>query len=120
MSYLMALKKYVNVDIYGKCGTPCPNTGDCREHVTNKHKFFFAFENCICRDYITEKFFKILRYNVVPVVMGGGDYSRFVSLLIFMFYILISKLNRFFVLRFLSLLILTLWITNHHKSWENI
>ena len=41
-------------------------------------KFYLAFENSLCDDYITEKFFTTLRYNMVPVVLGGGDYSAYV------------------------------------------
>jgi hypothetical protein len=35
-----------------------------------------AFENSNCPDYITEKLWRILDSNIVPVVMGGGNYTR--------------------------------------------
>ena len=36
-----------------------------------RYKFFFAIENSLCKDYISEKFwFKALNNHVVPVVMG--------------------------------------------------
>ena len=58
MDYINDLKKYVSVDIYGKCGTKCPFDGElCKEYIGAKYKFYFAFENCNCKDYITEKFF---------------------------------------------------------------
>ena len=39
-------------------------------------QFYLAFENSLCRDYITEKFWKVLSYNVVPVVLNGVNMSR--------------------------------------------
>lgn len=41
-----------------------------------KYKFYLAFENAICKDYITEKFFGILGLDMVPVVFGGANYSE--------------------------------------------
>ena len=39
-------------------------------------QFYLAFENSLCRDYITEKFWKVLSYNVVPVVLNGVNMTR--------------------------------------------
>merc|ERR1712032_531008 len=39
-------------------------------------KFFLAFENSICTDYVTEKFFRTLSRLIVPVVLGGANYTR--------------------------------------------
>ena len=72
------------VSVYGKCGEPCPVTGDvwsapeCRRVLAERAMFFFASENSICDDYITEKFFDTLRHDTIPVVLGGGDYAKFV------------------------------------------
>lgn len=41
---------------------------------TPKYKFIFVFENSVCRDYIIDT----LRYNIIPVVLGGGDYSYYI------------------------------------------
>ena len=37
------------------------------------YKFYFAFENSICQDYITEKFFNIFATNTgpIPIALGG-------------------------------------------------
>lgn len=74
------LSKYIDVDVYGTCGTKvCPNgqTEQCLLKFAQNYKFFLAFENTLCKDYITEKFFRTLKYNIIPVVFGGADYDRF-------------------------------------------
>lgn len=85
LSYLSELQKYIDVDIYGKCGRPCPlqfdnkTNGNCKEIIASEYKFYLAFENSVCKDYITEKFFQILKFNIIPVVLGGGNYEHYVS-----------------------------------------
>ena len=60
LEYALALKKYIDVDIYGRCGSKqCGN--NCNEMLKADYKFYLAFENSNCRDYITEKFFNALR-----------------------------------------------------------
>jgi hypothetical protein len=86
--YIKEMRNYVNVDVFGKCGDKCPThfrnnkTGDCKEILGSQYKFYLAFENSICNDYITEKFFGILKFNIIPVVLGGGSYNKFVRLVI--------------------------------------
>ena len=86
LKLIAELQKHVTVEIFGKCGRNCPSKfdddqpGDCREIIGNTFKFFFAFENSVCQDYITEKFFEVLKFNIIPVVLGGGSYSYYVSL----------------------------------------
>jgi len=41
------------------------------------YKFYLAFENSFCPDYVTEKLFKPLYYDTVPIVMGSVDYNSF-------------------------------------------
>ena len=79
LDYINELRKYIEVDIYGKCGIECPRSVDCRQMAGSKYKFYFAFENCNCEGYITEKFFQLLKFDIVLVVFGGGNYTRFVS-----------------------------------------
>jgi alpha-1,3-fucosyltransferase len=45
--------------------------------MESKYKFYISFENSVCEDYITEKFFKVLNYNLIPIVLGGANYSKF-------------------------------------------
>ncbi len=42
-----------------------------------EYKFYLSFENSVCEDYVTEKFWKVLDYSVIPVVLGGANYSKF-------------------------------------------
>jgi hypothetical protein len=51
---------------------------DCRGHIASQFKFFFAFENALCNEYITEKFFRTLNFDIVPVVLGLGNYTKFI------------------------------------------
>ena len=73
-----AMSKMMTVDIYGKCGKKqCSrkNETECYVKAEGEYKFYLSFENSICDDYVTEKFFNILKYDMIPVVFGGTDYS---------------------------------------------
>ncbi|XP_037094589.1 alpha-(1,3)-fucosyltransferase 7-like [Pollicipes pollicipes] len=85
--YVRELQMYIPVDVYGACG---PLTCGQRESVKRQeddsnsvcevtmasYRFYLAFENALCPDYVTEKFFRTLTLGVVPVVMGGAQYSK--------------------------------------------
>ncbi len=77
--YVDKLKKaYLNVKVYGECGDLECKKGDtwgCMEQLERDHKFYLSFENALCPDYVTEKFFKVLHHDLVPIVFGGADYS---------------------------------------------
>ena len=45
------------------------------EMVNTTYKFYLSLENALCNDYITEKFWKVLPYNVIPIVLNGVDMS---------------------------------------------
>lgn len=80
--YIRKLTKYLKVDTFGACGAAlgggsesCPRKSkDCTEKL-KKYKFALAFENYMCEDYITEKYWSKLFIGVVPVVMGGAKYD---------------------------------------------
>ena len=63
LEYIKQMQNYVNIDVFGKCGKQCPTVskydikikGDCKKIIGTDYKFYFAFENSICTDYITEK-----------------------------------------------------------------
>ena len=80
--YISLLKEHIQIDVYGKCGIPFPvkndtlsNSNYIFEYIGSNYKYFLSFENSFCKDYISEKFFRIIRYNSLPVVLGSGDYS---------------------------------------------
>ena len=67
---------YIDIDIYG--GNSCSKlkcSGNCMDMVNTTYKFYLSFENSLCKDYITEKFWKVLPYNVIPIVLNGVDMS---------------------------------------------
>ena len=72
--YVRQLGQYVAVDIFGRCsGRDCPYS--CDDMLRADYKFYLAFENSWCPDYVTEKFYRALVYDAVPIVLGGADYS---------------------------------------------
>ena len=74
LSLVNELSKFIDVDVFGRCGKEelCE---DCWENLQH-YKFYLSFENTICVDYVTEKFYKNgLKYGMVPVVLGGANYS---------------------------------------------
>ncbi|XP_037285456.2 alpha-(1,3)-fucosyltransferase C [Rhipicephalus microplus] len=76
--YVRELRKYIDVDVYGDCDeNKCPRKMEtsCYKMFARDYFFYLSFENCICRDYVTEKLFKPLTYDIIPVVYGGANYS---------------------------------------------
>lgn len=73
------LQEYVDVDIYGKCGTLVCKRGskECDVLLNTTYRFYFAFENTLCVDYITEKVFNSMKNFVIPVIYSGAELSRF-------------------------------------------
>lgn len=82
--YVAALRPFARVDVFGKCsGLWGIVRGAGHERhaamIRDKYKFYLAFENRLCRDYVTEKFWiDALLNGAIPVVRGGmgdGDYA---------------------------------------------
>ncbi len=60
LDYVRELQRHLTIDIYGECGSlRCAKEchDECVRMLGTDYKFYLAFENSNCRDYITEKFF---------------------------------------------------------------
>lgn len=79
------MQDYIQVDVYGECGLSCQIKGEnrylskaCREKLGRQYKFFLSFENSFCDDYVTEKLFDTLLFDSIPVVLGLGNYEKWI------------------------------------------
>lgn len=80
-SYVRELMTYIEVDSYGEClrnkdlpgqlRSPVAMDADGFYRIIAQYKFILAFENAVCDDYITEKFWRPLKLGVVPVYYGS-------------------------------------------------
>ena len=86
MNYVNEMRKYIDVDVYGKCGTfKCGeplviDNDECHTNLTKQYKFYLAFENSICNEYVTEKTFHIFQHQmpIIPVVRSAPDVKSLV------------------------------------------
>ena len=80
MEYVQHLKKFVDIDIFGSCTkSPCGHrkqSMECDKYIRDRYKFYLAFENKLCVDYVTEKIWRAINYDMVPIVLGAYNYSE--------------------------------------------
>lgn len=72
---VQSLNKTIQVDIYGKCETPC--NADCKKQLGTDYYFYLAAENSFAVDYVSEKAYTMLNSGLIPIVYGGVDYQQF-------------------------------------------
>ena len=82
--YVEELSKHISVDVFGRCGnlTCSSSSGSynkCDRMLDSRYKFYLAFENSLCEDYVTEKFYRMYQIDIVPIVLGAADYGRFAA-----------------------------------------
>lgn len=77
--YFKWLGQHVRIDTYGACGnlTCVPLRSEKCDKLLDSYKFYVAAENAICPDYVTEKFYRAMASDIVPIVYGGADYSAY-------------------------------------------
>ncbi|XP_047995216.1 alpha-(1,3)-fucosyltransferase C-like [Leguminivora glycinivorella] len=83
--YVMNLQKELrvynlSVDVYGLCGPyNCSRDNEeaCFQKIKTDYYFYLSFENSLSEDYVTEKLLSALKYNAIPIVYGGANYTRF-------------------------------------------
>lgn len=73
MEFAKNLEKetHLGLDIYGECGRGFVSKQE-EKSLWQDYKFYLSFENSHCLDYITEKFFKVLVWDVIPIVRGAS------------------------------------------------
>lgn len=69
------LTTYIDLEVFGKCSGRklCPPASDmsafdCGEKYLREYKFYIAFENSFCRDYLSEKVWYALYRDQIPVI----------------------------------------------------
>ena len=69
---LRLLENMMDLDTYGRCGKiPCDGNFRMDCNKINQYKFYFAWENSACQEYITEKvWWNAYHKGAVPVVLG--------------------------------------------------
>ncbi|XP_042881467.1 alpha-(1,3)-fucosyltransferase C-like [Penaeus japonicus] len=82
--YVKQLQEHVYVHVYGACGAlSCGRRKSHRKDrcwqdvLARRYLFYLAFENSMCDAYVTEKLWKPLVHGVVPIVLGGANYSQY-------------------------------------------
>ncbi|KAL3856178.1 hypothetical protein ACJMK2_010961 [Sinanodonta woodiana] len=72
------LGKYIDIDIYGRCGKKCPGDFQSCDNLQYSYKFYLSFENSNCRDYVTEKFWLRQKFHQIPIVAWDMDWKGLV------------------------------------------
>ena len=90
LKYGEELAKYINVDVRGDCSKNPGKVTDggaiyfadyashSRDGELGDFKFYLSFENAYCKEYMTEKVYKVLASDgyTIPVVRGYGPYRE--------------------------------------------
>ncbi|KAK5977857.1 Fucosyl transferase [Trichostrongylus colubriformis] len=80
-SIIRRLSEKIGITVAGRCNSMfpkakqvyCPksvNNGKCEDDLVATHRFYIAFENSLCRNYISEKFFRRVSQMMIPIVLN--------------------------------------------------
>ena len=78
LSYFHQMKQIassIHVEGYGRCVDHypmhwCTAKTICEHNYMSKFKYYLSFESTMCRDYISEKFYKAFHHGLIPIVSG--------------------------------------------------
>ena len=74
---LEMIKNGFDVDIFGGCSSDGSKVDVVQlQQIIPLYKFFLAFENSLCIDYITEKYFDNYNFSWILIVRGGANYNK--------------------------------------------
>ncbi|KHJ39958.1 fucosyl transferase [Trichuris suis] len=74
--YMKNLQKYLPVDVYGACGPlKCSRDNPQCRLLKKNYKFHFVFENSVCTDFVTGRFFDALIDVSIPIVLRRKIYE---------------------------------------------
>jgi hypothetical protein len=59
---------YKHLRVFNKPSDECPFGSECENEKLASYKYYFAFENKNCTDYITEKLWRSLNKTIIPIV----------------------------------------------------
>ncbi|XP_028320751.1 alpha-(1,3)-fucosyltransferase 4-like [Gouania willdenowi] len=79
VSFYNELKRYVNIDVYGRAGKPLKKGSEAVRELLRDYMFYLAMDNSQHTDYITEKLWNAVRAGAIPVVLGPSrqNYEHF-------------------------------------------
>lgn len=75
--YVNKLREYIDVDVLGKCGKKWQcglrySHDSCFDILNSTYRFYLAFENALCHQYFTEKFYDNFNYDIIIISRGGS------------------------------------------------
>lgn len=75
-TYIRALSKLIKIDVHGKCAGifgrfSCRRGSKECESLIKRYKFYISFENSVCNDYVSEKYWNVpFDHDIIPIVFG--------------------------------------------------
>ena len=91
-SLVKELATLMSIDVYGNCSKlynkdskekSCNKSDEfngskdgCYKMLEKNYRFYLSFENSLCQDYVTEKFFKPMEHDVLPISLNGADMNQ--------------------------------------------